>query len=124
MNSKIDYDQIAKIEKAIKDKYGSEAIQNPKNNWDEEKENKYLKDLKNFYKEPSSNIQTEELEGFKIKPRRIEKKTSRPCPVCSKYSFESSDDLYMTKFNCCLDCYIKYVEYREERWNSGWRPKN
>ena len=36
----MDFDKIAKYEKAIKDKYGNEAIQNPKKNWDEEKDNK------------------------------------------------------------------------------------
>ena len=35
-----------------------------------------------------------------------------------------SDDLYMNKFDCCFNCYIQYVEGREARWHSGWRPKN
>ena len=30
--------EIAKYEKAIKEKYGSEAIKNPKSGWDENKE--------------------------------------------------------------------------------------
>ena len=33
---------VAKLEKAIADKYGNETIQNPKLNWDEEKEQKYV----------------------------------------------------------------------------------
>ena len=32
------FDRIAAFEKAIADKYGSEAVQNPKANWDETKE--------------------------------------------------------------------------------------
>ena len=36
--TKKDVNEIAAIEKAISEKYGSEAIQNPKANWDEEKE--------------------------------------------------------------------------------------
>ena len=35
--TKKDLNEIAKIEKAIKKKYGSEAIQNPKANWNKEK---------------------------------------------------------------------------------------
>ena len=28
----------------------------------------------------------------------------------------------MSKFECCFKCYIDYVEGREDRWKSGWRP--
>ena len=34
-----DLNYIAAVEKAIAKKYGSETIQNPKGNWDDEKEN-------------------------------------------------------------------------------------
>ena len=44
-----DFDRIAAFEKAIADKYGSEAVQNPKANWDETKEEKYLQQMKEFY---------------------------------------------------------------------------
>ena len=37
-----DYDRIAAVEKAIKEKYGEDAIANPKAEWDEEKEKQYL----------------------------------------------------------------------------------
>ena len=47
---KKDLNQIAAIEKAIKQKYGEEAIQNPKANWDETKEKEYLEQLKNNIK--------------------------------------------------------------------------
>ena len=41
---------IAKIEKAIAKRWGSEAIQNPKGNWDEKKEKQYLEQLKKLTK--------------------------------------------------------------------------
>ena len=119
-----DLNHIAKIEKAIKDKYGEEAIQNPKGSWDEEKEKKYLKELKSFYKTKKINTQIKEEKGFKIKTRRPKKNNQRICPICKKYSFEGNDDLYMTKFECCFDCYIQYIEGREERWKTGWRPNS
>tara|TARA_B100000900_G_C20434183_1_gene656268 strand:- start:259 stop:630 length:372 start_codon:yes stop_codon:yes gene_type:complete len=119
-----DLNKIAKIEKAIKEKYGEEAIQNPKRSWSKEKEDKYLEDLKAFYERHSKSKKTEEAEGFKIKTRKTSNKLQRTCPICKKYSFESRDDVYMIKFDCCLDCYIEYVEGREERWKSGWRPNN
>ena len=59
-------------------------------------------------------------------PMRLEKflnnENSRECPVCGLYSFHLKDDLYMHKFECCFKCYIQYVEGREERWKTGWRP--
>ena len=124
MNNKTpDFNEIAKIEKAIKEKYGQEAIENPKKHWDQEKEKKYLKDLKKFYKEKQRNSEIKETEHFIIKDKTLEKKQENTCPVCKKYSLFKKDDLYMLKFECCFDCYIDYVEGRESRWNSGWRPK-
>lgn len=119
-----DFNKIAKIEKAIKEKYGQEAIQNPKSNWNKEKEKKYLKDLERFYQTRAKNVKTSEVEGFTIKNKKSSTESNRSCPVCGSYSFSSNDDLYMTKFECCFNCYIQYVENREERWNSGWRPNN
>ena len=116
--------EIAALEKAIEKKYGKEAIQNPKNFWDKEKEEKYLEQLKDFY--GNSGHRKSEYEtaaGFRIKTKKSKTEDSRLCPVCDEYSFSSKDDLYMNKFDCCFKCYIKFVESREERWNSGWRPK-
>lgn len=120
----MDYNKIAKYEKAIKEKYGSEAIQNPKGNWDEEKENKYLEELKAFYKRSFRKKKREEAEGFEIIHKSTSKTAERTCPVCGSYSMATMDDLYMNKFKCCFDCYIQHVEGREERWKSGWRPTN
>ncbi len=120
---KKDLDEIAKIEKAIKEKYGEEAIQNPKKSWDPEKEKKYLQDLKLFHANPARQKKTKERNGFLIREKRKESIT-RTCPVCGSYSFSKEDDLYMIKFNCCFQCYINFVEDREERWKSGWRPNN
>ena len=124
MSKEKDLNEIAKIEKAIKERYGEEAIQNPKGNWDKEKEAKYLEDLKAFHERSSRKKATEELDGFVVKTKKTKSRVDRNCPVCSSYSFSSMDDLYMTKFNCCFDCYIQYVEGREARWKSGWRPNN
>ncbi len=119
---KKDLNEIASIEKAIKEKYGEEAIQNPKKSWDEEKEKKYLEDLKHFYKKKEKNRRTEEKEGFLIKSKKASISQERTCPVCGSYSFNTKDDLYMNKFDCCFTCYVQYVEDREERWKTGWRP--
>jgi hypothetical protein len=120
---KKDYNKIAKYEKAIKDKYGQEAIENPKNSWSKEKENIYLRDLKAFYS-PNKKVKKITSEpGFEIIEKTTTKDCTRECPVCDSYSMKAADDLYMLKFECCFDCYIQYVEGREERWKTGWRPK-
>ena len=117
--------QIAAIEKAIKVKYGDDAIQNPKANWDEAKEKEYLKQLKKEYKRDLRRRDTSEkveTNGFLVPKRLLIKDSSRICPVCKIYSFEIKDDLYMSKYDCCCGCYIQWVEGREERWQTGWRP--
>ena len=122
---KTDLNEIAKIEKAIKEKYGEEAIQNPKNKWDKEKEKKYLKSLERVYSKKLNNShQIESREGFILKDRTNFENPKSTCPVCSKFSLLSKDDLYMTKFECCFQCFVQYVEGREERWKTGWRPNN
>ena len=117
-----DYNEIAKYEKAIKDKYGEEAIQNPKKDWTQEKEIAYLEDLKTFHANHKHRKRVAVTEGFTIKERNPTHDPSRDCLVCDSYSFLTKDDLYMNKFECCFDCYIQYIEGREERWKSGWRP--
>ena len=61
---------IAKLEKAISQKYGDEAINNPQRFWDEDKEKEYISRISSML----------------------------------------------------VGCYIQYVEGREERWSTGWRP--
>tara|TARA_Y100001937_G_C7025268_1_gene287415 strand:- start:11 stop:403 length:393 start_codon:yes stop_codon:yes gene_type:complete len=117
-----DFDYIVKVERAIKEKYGEEAIQNPRKFWNKEKEERYLKDLKEFYNRETESDSKDKVGEIYVSRKLLERKSNRKCPVCGKYSFEGKDDLYMNKFSCCFDCYIQYVEGREERWSSGWRP--
>jgi|TARA_B100001094_G_scaffold244499_1_gene240847 hypothetical protein len=119
---KKDLNEIAKYEKAIKEKYGKEAIQNPKQNWTEEKEKKYLQHLKDFYKNSKHAGKVSSCNGFDVINKKKSKSEPRVCPVCHSYSHKNRDDLYMRKFQACFDCYIQFIEGREERWNSGWRP--
>jgi hypothetical protein len=118
-----DPNYAAKLEKAIADRYGQETIQNPKASWTEQNEKDYIEELKKDYRHAQKDQPKEEVEGVLISKELLSKETERSCPVCSTYSFKSVDDLYMTKFECCFDCYIKFVEGRLERWNTGWRPK-
>ena len=125
--SKKDLNYIAGLEKAIRKKYGEEAIKNPASFWDEEKEKKYLEQLKEFVDKQrthESKIEPENVNGVLITKKLLTKDNKLNCPVCSAMIKTASDDIYMIKFDCCAKCYIKYVDGREERWQTGWRPKN
>lgn len=117
-----DFDYIVKVERAIQEKYGEEAIQNPRKLWNKEKEDRYLEDLKEFYSREKEKGSKDKVGDIYISRALLERKSNRDCPVCEKYSFDGKDDLYMNKFTCCFDCYIQFVEGREERWSEGWRP--
>ncbi len=120
-----DYDKIAAIEKAIADKYGKETVQNPKGNWDENKEKHYLEQSKGFYKKIYKNNEWEEkveVNGIKISKKLLNRESLKSCPVCGSFPRKSMDDIYLVKFECCSQCYFQYVEGREERWIDGWRP--
>jgi len=116
---------VVKLEKAIEKRWGEETIENPKKYWTPEKEKKHSEEVKEFYKRIAfrqAKNSKEKYKGFLISKKLLSKENERECPVCSSYSFSIKDDLYMAKFECCFDCYIQWVEGREERWESGWRP--
>ena len=120
-----DPNYIACIEKAIREKYGAEAIQNPKGNWDEIKEKEYLQQMKAFYKKTKKFEESQEkvdVNGIKVSKKLLNRDAIRSCPICDSFARRSKDDVCLVKFDCCYRCYIQYVENREERWLQGWRP--
>jgi len=122
-----DPNKIAAIEKAIAEKYGKEAVQNPKGNWTEIKEKEYLEQSKEFYKKQHKNDEWQEkvdVNGIKISKKLLNRESIRCCPICGVFPKKSMDDVCLVKFDCCNKCYIEYVEDREERWLKGWRPNN
>jgi len=110
-----DPEYLIKVEKAIQEKYGDEAIQNPKATWDEEKEKEYLKQIKKIAKAEKQKEKVE-VDGVLMPKKLFRKESKRTCPECKIYSFDMKDDLYRAKFKCCFKCYIQYVEGREEKW--------
>ena len=123
--SKEDLNRIAAVEKAISDKYGEETIQNPRQDWDETKEKEYLQQMKEHYSARHKNEEWQEkvdVNGIKISKKLLSKESLKNCPICGSFPKKSMDDVCLVKFECCFDCYIKYVEGRETRWQKGWRP--
>jgi hypothetical protein len=122
-----DPNYIPKLEKAIAQKYGEEAINNPARFWDEDKEKEYIKqslEERQKLAKLSESQDKVEQDGFLINKKLLIRDTNRSCPICNKYSFDARNELYMNKFECCWKCYIQWIEGREERWTNGWRPSN
>jgi len=120
-----DPNEIVKIEKAIAQKYGEEAILNPKHLWNEEKEKEYIEQLKELSKKDNNISERDQkinIDGLFISKKLLTKDSNRTCSVCSAYSFDPKDDLYMNRYECCKKCYVNWVEDREGRWKAGWRP--
>ena len=127
MKPKKTIEYLGKLEKAVKDQYGDEAIMNPRELWSKEKEEEYYKQIKeSAEKEFNNEAETDRIEetGFLVSKKLINKGKSDGCPVCYKYLTNFKDSVYIIKFQCCNTCYIKYVENREERWKDGWRPES
>ena len=93
MSKKQDY--VAKVEKAIAQKYGVEATHNPRRFWDGDKEKEYMQqsieERKKFSKLAEAEDKVEE-DGFLINKKLLTRDHNRTCPVCEKYSFHPRDD--------------------------------
>jgi hypothetical protein len=122
-----DLNYIAALEKAIKKKYGEEAIQNPALFWDEEKEKDYLSQLEDFVAKQRKyelGAEPKNVDGFLITKKLLNKERKINCSACFNLLRKINDEIYMLKYDCCEACFIEYVEGREERWLKGWRPEN
>ena len=120
-----DFDHIAKVEKAIAEKYGEDAIVNPNSDWDDTKEKEYIKQSQELYKKHrrfSEFTDKIDVNGIKVSKKLLNRESLKSCPVCGSFPKKSLDDVCLVKFECCNNCYIKFVEGREERWLKGWRP--
>ena len=67
--------EIAKLEKAIKERWGEETIKTPQSGWDEEKEKDYKEQRKELAQKIQSNDSEtlEEQKGFFITKRLLSK---------------------------------------------------
>jgi len=90
------------------------------------KEKDYEEQIKKLSeKERESEEQDEkvEIDGILVSRKLLNRETAkRTCPVCTEYSFKIRDDVFMNKFDCCYKCYWQWVDGREDRWKTGWRP--
>ena len=90
-------------------------------------EKEYLEQMKKLYEKVKTQEEYSEkvdVNGIKISKKLLNRESLKSCPVCGVFPKKSMDDVCLTKFDCCYKCYIQYVEGREERWLTGWRPDN
>ena len=121
-----DLNRIAAVEKAISEKYGEEAVQNPMSNWGPVKEKEYLNQMRALHTKSAHNKEWQEkieINGIKVAKKLLNRESLISCSVCGAFPKKSTDDVCFIKFDCCHRCYIQYVESREERWKEGWRPE-
>ena len=125
-----DPNYLVKLEQAISKKYGQEAIENPRKYWSEEDEERYEKQIQKLSKKQDKLYEQNEkieVDGVLISKKLLNREyAKRSCPVCKEYSFNLKDDAYMSKFDCCYKCYIKFIQGTPEgaeRWLAGWRPE-
>ena len=97
MNKK-DLNYIAGLEKAIKKKYGDEAVQNPASHWTPEKE------------EESNKVETDS--GFLLEEKLINISKVETCDKCESKITTLNDKIYFSKLSVCEKCYILYHEGR------------
>ena len=126
MTNKNDPHWTAQLEKEIAQQYGKETIQHPLANWDINKESEYLRQLKestNNRIDEDYPVELEEVRGVLIPKKLVTRESNRTCPSCNVYSFNTQDDLFMSKFDVCEKCYILHIEGREEKWKKNLLKK-
>lgn len=117
---------IAKLEKAIAERWGEIATENPSKFWNEEVAEEYKEEVEKLeqkiLEKEHSDRQEEIGEDILISGNMLEREGRENCDTCGEYSFKSRDDIYLRKYGVCKECYFEYIHNREERWENGWRP--
>jgi hypothetical protein len=61
--------------------------------------------------------------NIKIIGKKNDEKERFYCQLC-KYPLITYHDFRLNReFECCLDCYLTFIEGRKNEWKKGWRPK-
>lgn len=125
-----DMNYISNLEDAVREKWGEIAADNPMKHFDEEDREQYKEEVerinKKFFKSRRESADKKDIgDSVKIDEEFfVGREGNDICEVCKRYSFKSKDDLYLKQYGSCKECYIEYIEGRENRWENGWRPDN
>ena len=118
-------DYQAKLEKALKKKYGDDLLKpcELKEDFFEDLEIQEQRLYDKEYHNASARERFENRNGYLINKRLVRKEISN-CPYCNRYKihFTLEDDYKLSKYGCCDKCFDRHIEGREKRWLDGWRP--
>ena len=111
---KLDWNDIAALEKAMEEKYGKDSTIDPRSCWNPDKEKEYIRQSKENYRRDLEEESKEEKTnlGFSVKGKLFSSGLNHFCNKCQKYSINPEDDFYLNKFKCCYYCFIKHYEGR------------
>ena len=103
-----DLNDVAKLEKAIVQKYGERAVINPKSEWDEKDELSYQQQVTGSSANNKEKKTSEEIkDGYSIQNMRLITPEHRTCSKCGVYSLNVKDSLYLNKFSFCYKCFLE-----------------
>jgi hypothetical protein len=50
------------------------------------------------------------------------KKENFYCQICLFPLISKDDFIKNSKYECCQNCFLNFVEARKDKWLTGWRP--
>ena len=105
----------AKLEAALKAKFGADILIHPKTTWTPEKEELYLRDLAEITKaEFAKESEFVEDGDVVISKKILAKKAEKTCNICNSFSLNRMDNAYLIKHGTCCKCFILHKEGRNE----------
>jgi len=99
-----DKETANQIVEEIGKKFGEKCNTNPRDFWNEEKEQKFQADKKTI----ENNEKEEIIETDKLIVKKklfITQKHNNNCPVCKKFNLGIRDEVCLIKFKMCENCY-------------------
>ena len=101
---KKDLNEVAKIEQAIENRWGKEAVENPASHWDDQKEKDYLDQLKEQTTKQEKSSVTKEKDGILITSKLFIDRKADKCPVCFDFRMSNIDKVLIKKKCHCQRC--------------------
>ena len=117
----MDEKTLKKIEAAIIERHGEDAVQDPADFWTTEQEERYKEQYKRRKNEEDREERCKQAENVYIAKKLITQESKadilfRKCKKCNNESKRDiDDDTCFTKYDCCYKCYIRNIEPIEQR---------
>lgn len=97
-------DKFAKFEAKLTKKFGEEILVHP---LEVEHDKTSMIEISGELEKKEQNCLIKQQTSGKIR-------LNRECEICSSYSLNCKDSLYLNKFKTCFKCYVEHIEDRPE----------